>query len=553
MNYSIEKFDYKTTSFTEWAEDFRALAIMTRCADDEAKYLIRLYLDDEGKVALKKLTAAELATVDTILDALEPHLVPPFQRQEAQDVVENIKRGNRDLEQFSRFLAKSISLAYPDMSNRSKEEMKINKFIRALDGELRQRLETNTPATYQELVARALQQERNIQLYNTEKLAKINKQEVNRFQTECKRFEQQESGIAQNPNPKKAACQLCRSSGHEAPTCRWSPIAIPMGSAQVQIDQPKNNFVTREAKSSWPISATIGRMPFTVTQRKIENLNLPSLKTLPAEAINCWKYQVSSSGATAPTKEFNPVTPESKNKTPIGKPYRSYGSASEKFFFSSLEKETSFDVGQDQWQGGPVEDPSPPFKTDAPRDALSLAGLKSREQVTERLEDARKTAIQIPKIKTIEPDLDSLQVLNKLSPVKNSETTPKNDLNNLPMKNYLRNFAISMGPTVSLVAGDWRRRSTSNPGLGKLSTLTMNRPSTAIVRPKQFRGATETDICSKSVIKIIMSKLSRIWIRTLNCPDKAENNGKQKFEESQKFFSILPLHAESNYIKRFPP
>ena len=153
MNYSIEKFDYKTTSFTKWAEDFKALAVMTRCADNEAKYLIRLYLDDKGKAALKKLSVAELAIVDTILDALEPHLVSPFQRQEAQDVVENIKRGNRDLEQFSRFLSKSISLAYPDMSNRSKEEMKINKFIRALDGELRQRLETNTPATYQELVA----------------------------------------------------------------------------------------------------------------------------------------------------------------------------------------------------------------------------------------------------------------------------------------------------------------------------------------------------------------------------------------------------------------
>ena len=202
---------------------------------------------------------------------------------------------------------------------------------------------------------------------------------------------------------------------------------------------------------------------------------------------------------------------------------------------------------------GPIEDLSPPFQTDAPRDALSFASLESGEQVTKKLEDKKETVIQTPIIRTPETVLTSGPVNNKLSPAKNYKTTSINNPNNLPMKNYLRNFAISIGQTANFVAGDWRRRSASNPGLGKLFALTVNRPPMAIVQPEHLGGVTETETFFESATEIVKSKLGKIWTKIWNRRDKAESNGRRKLRESQKFFSILPLHAESNYIKRFPP
>ena len=219
MNYSIEKYNSKNGNFDDWSEDFRALARITKCTNDDAKHLIRLYLDEAGKAALRRLDQADLADADTIIEALRPHLRPIFQKEEAQDALEYMRRGNRELEQFGRLIAKTVAIAYPSMSAPDADEMVTSKFIRGLDGELRQRLEYQSPKTFQQALQIALQQERNISVQMSERKEKNIKQDYYKLQTDLKNMQKKDLAGLPQGNPPKEVCQLCQRENHIALQC----------------------------------------------------------------------------------------------------------------------------------------------------------------------------------------------------------------------------------------------------------------------------------------------------------------------------------------------
>ena len=276
--YTIEKFDSKNGDFEEWALDFESLAKITRCPDQDAKHLIRLYLDEPAKAVLKKLTAAELAVVDSILDALRPKLAPNFRKEEAQDALEHLKQGNRDLKQFGRLINKTVSLAYASLNDDEADKMSTKYFIRGLESELRQRLEVCNPKTYKEAIQFALQQERYLTVRMTERKDKDVRQDLAKLQNDFKNFTRTENRVSPNYIPNKAVCQLCMGGGHTAPNCKQSPVAIPVGrnnqgqlsTCQPTEKSPQNqnevqyNINTIQVPSYVEISITIEGIPATL-------------------------------------------------------------------------------------------------------------------------------------------------------------------------------------------------------------------------------------------------------------------------------------------------
>ena len=231
INYTIDKYDDKNMEFEDWAEDFRSLAIMTQCPDDKAKHLIRLFLDETGKAALKKLTQAETATTDSLIAGLKRELTPTFLQDEAQDSLEHLRRGKLPIEYYGRVIAKTVSLAYPSLNNDDTDRMSKKYFIRGLDSELCQRVEISNPINFQKTILNALHQERYLTIQRNEKKNQNSKQELMKLvQTNFRNFQQiksnQNSSTKQN---QKKQCQLCQSTKHEALKCKQSPVTISAG------------------------------------------------------------------------------------------------------------------------------------------------------------------------------------------------------------------------------------------------------------------------------------------------------------------------------------
>ena len=262
--YTIDKFDSKRMDFSDWSEDFKALVTITQCAAANVKFLIRFYIDEVGKAALKRLTPAELANADSIIAALERELKPTFLKEEAQDALPHLKRGNQDLEKFSRLVAKTIKRAYPSLDQGDEEDMKKKHFLKGISPELRRRLEVGEPKPYPELVKSALHQERCMIVEMNEKKEDTIKQDYFKLQNDYKVLQRNANNnfnyknINPNTNSETTSdsqglklCQLCGKPGHGALTCRRSPVAIPMGSSTLPMPTspagtppPGNNVLT---------------------------------------------------------------------------------------------------------------------------------------------------------------------------------------------------------------------------------------------------------------------------------------------------------------------
>ena len=286
-NYSIDKYDDKNMSFEEWAEDFRSLAIITQCPDDKAKHLIRLFLNEAGKLALKKLTQEETAMIDSLITALKRELAPTFLQDEAQDSLEQVRRGNQTIEHYGRLIAKTVSLAYPSLNIDDADKMSKKCFIRGLDSELRRRVEISNPINFQETISNALHQEHYLTAQKKEKRNKNAKQELTKLYSDFKDLQ----GIKRNKNSLTTAqnwnkrCQLCQSSGHKALKCKQSPVAVPAGKVG-----PK---LTNQS----PVAPTLANLSTNETAN-FKNLNVPKYIVVEVTIAGLPCHMLVDSGAT---------------------------------------------------------------------------------------------------------------------------------------------------------------------------------------------------------------------------------------------------------------
>ena len=248
--YTINQFDSKNMDFAEWAEDFISLVKITNCPNANLKHLLRLYLDAPAKRALNSLADGVTTNIDTLIANMKKELTPPFVAEEAQDVLEHLKRGNQEIEQFGYLVKKTVSRAYPSLNAVEADQMARKCFTRGLGGELKKRLEICSPNNLDATIKCALQQDRFLTVDYSENRENDLKKEMSKIQYELKILQRQQdysspgstsgntvstTSTSSNKGAEKSdkgnfgpiRCQLCSTIGHSAMTCRKSPVNIP--------------------------------------------------------------------------------------------------------------------------------------------------------------------------------------------------------------------------------------------------------------------------------------------------------------------------------------
>ena len=151
-------------------------------------------------------------------------------QDKAQDSLEQLRRGNLTIEHYGRLITKTVLLAYPSLNNDDADRMSKKYFMRGLESELRQHVETSNPINFQKTILNALHQERYLTIQRNEKKNQNSKQELMKLQTNFRNFQQIKSNRNSSTNQNwKKQCQLCQSTEHEALKCKQSPVTISAG------------------------------------------------------------------------------------------------------------------------------------------------------------------------------------------------------------------------------------------------------------------------------------------------------------------------------------